>query len=140
MNEQEILTQLRKAAEEIEIPETLKPEQIEKQLQEQKAKQQQENQHLKPKKSKKIIPWRRLGSMVAVLALVVCSGIYITVTRFDKNSGTGQTDSVAMTDTQQTVGEAGETGMWQLLEQCIILHRIIRRYIRPFLRDISRTG
>lgn len=110
MNEQEILTQLRKAAEEIEIPEALKPEQIEKQLQEQKAKQQQENQHLKPKKSKKIIPWRRLGSMVAVLALVVCSGIYITVTRFDKNSGTGQTDSVAMTDTQQTVGEAGETG------------------------------
>lgn len=110
MNEQEILTQLRKAAEEIEIPETLKPEQIEKQLQEQKAKQQQENQHLEPKKSKKIIPWRRLGSMVAVLALVVCSGIYITVTRFDKNSGTGQTDSVAMTDTQQTVGETGETG------------------------------
>ena len=110
MNEQEILTQLRKAAEEIEIPETLKPEQIEKQLQEQKAKQQQENQHLEPKKSKKIIPWRRLGSMVAVLALVVCSGIYITVTRVDKNSGTGQTDSVAMTDTQQTVGEAGETG------------------------------
>lgn len=110
MNEQEILTQLRKAAEEIEIPETLKPEQIEKQLQEQKAKQQQENQHLEPKKSKKIIPWRRLGSMVAVLALVVCSGVYITVTRFDKNSGTGQTDSVAMTDTQQTVGEAGETG------------------------------
>lgn len=109
MNEQEILTQLRKAAEEIEIPETLKPEQIEKQLQEQKAKQQQENQHLKPKKSKKIIPWRRLGSMVAVLALVVCSGIYITVTRVDKNSGTGQTDSIAMTDTQQTVGEAGET-------------------------------
>ena len=110
MNEQEILTQLRKAAEEIEIPETLKPEQIEKQLQEQKAKQQQENQHLEPKKSKKIIPWRRLGSMVAVLALVVCSGIYITVTRFDKNSGTGQTDSIAMADTQQTVGEAGETG------------------------------
>lgn len=110
MNEQEILTQLRKAAEEIEIPETLKPEQIEKQLQEQKAKQQQKNQHLEPKKSKKIIPWRRLGSMVAVLALVVCSGIYITVTRFDKNSGTGQTDSVAMTDTQQTVGETGETG------------------------------
>ena len=109
MNEQEILTQLRKAAEEIEIPETLKPEQIEKQLQEQKAKQQQENQHLKPKKSKKIISWRRLGSMVAVLALVVCSGIYITVTRVDKNSGTGQTDSIAMTDTQQTVGEAGET-------------------------------
>lgn len=101
MNEQEILTQLRKAAEEIEIPEALKPEQIEK--------QQQENQHLKPKKSKKIIPWRRLGSMVAVLALVVCSGIYITVTRVDKNSGTGQTDSIAMTDTQQTVGEAGET-------------------------------
>lgn len=32
MNEQEILTQLRKAAEEIEIPETLKPEQIEKQF------------------------------------------------------------------------------------------------------------
>lgn len=110
MNEQEILTQLRKAAEEIEIPETLKPEQIEKQLQEQKAKQQQENQHLEPKKSKKIIPWRRLGSMVAVLALVVCSGIYITVTRFDKNSGTGQTDSIAMADTQQTVGETGETG------------------------------
>lgn len=110
MNEQEILTQLRKAAEEIEIPEALKPEQIEKQLQEQKAKQQQENQHLEPKKSKKIIPWRRLGSMVAVLALVVCSGIYITVTRFDKNSGTGQTDSIAMTDTQQTVGEADETG------------------------------
>lgn len=109
MNEQEILTQLRKAAEEIEIPEDLKPEQIEKQLQEQKAKQQQENQHLEPKKSKKIIPWRRLGSMVAVLALVVCSGIYITVTRVDKNSGTGQTDSIAMTDTQQTVGEAGET-------------------------------
>lgn len=109
MNEQEILTQLRKAAEEIEIPEALKPEQIEKQLQEQKAKQQQENQHLKPKKSKKIIPWRRLGSMVAVLALVVCSGIYITVTRVDKNSGTGQTDSIAMTDTQQTVGETGET-------------------------------
>ena len=109
MNEQEILTQLRKAAEEIEIPETLKLEQIEKQLQEQKAKQQQENQHLEPKKSKKIIPWRRLGSMVAVLALVVCSGIYITVTRVDKNSGTGQTDSIAMTDTQQTVGEAGET-------------------------------
>ena len=109
MNEQEILTQLRKAAEEMEIPEALKPEQIEKQLQEQKAKQQQENQHLKPKKSKKIIPWRRLGSMVAVLALVVCSGIYITVTRVDKNSGTGQTDSIAMTDTQQTVGEAGET-------------------------------
>lgn len=109
MNEQEILTQLRKAAEEIEIPEALKPEQIEKQLQEQKAKQQQENQHLEPKKSKKIIPWRRLGSMVAVLALVVCSGIYITVTRVDKNSGTGQTDSIAMTDTQQTVGEAGET-------------------------------
>lgn len=109
MNEQEILTQLRKAAEEIEIPEALKPEQIEKQLQEQKAKQQQENQHLKPKKSKKIIPWRRLGSMVEVLALVVCSGIYITVTRVDKNSGTGQTDSIAMTDTQQTVGEAGET-------------------------------
>lgn len=109
MNEQEILTQLRKAEEEIEIPEALKPEQIEKQLQEQKAKQQQENQHLKPKKSKKIIPWRRLGSMVAVLALVVCSGIYITVTRVDKNSGTGQTDSIAMTDTQQTVGEAGET-------------------------------
>lgn len=109
MNEQEILIQLRKAAEEIEIPEALKPEQIEKQLQEQKAKQQQENQHLKPKKSKKIIPWRRLGSMVAVLALVVCSGIYITVTRVDKNSGTGQTDSIAMTDTQQTVGEAGET-------------------------------
>lgn len=97
MNEQEILTQLRKAAEEIEIPEALKPEQIEKQLQEQK-------------KSKKIIPWRRLGSMVAVLALVVCSGIYITVTCFDKNSGTGQTDSIAMTDTQQTVGEADETG------------------------------
>lgn len=110
MNEQEILTQLRKAAEEIEIPEALKPEQIEKQLQEQKAKQQQENQHLKPKKSKKIIPWRRLGSMVAVLALVVCSGIYITVPRVDKNSGTGQTDSIAMTDTQQTVGEADETG------------------------------
>lgn len=110
MNEQEILTQLRKAAEEIEIPETLKPEQIEKQLQEQKAKQQQKNQHLEPKKSKKIIPWRRLGSMVAVLALVVCSGIYITVTRVDKNSGTGQTDSIAMTDTQQTVGEADETG------------------------------
>lgn len=109
MNEQEILTQLRKAAEEIEIPEALKPEQIEKQLQEQKAKQQQENQHLEPKKSKKIIPWRRLGSMVAVLALVVCSGIYISVTRVDKNSGTGQTDSIAMTDTQQTVGEAGET-------------------------------
>lgn len=109
MNEQEILTQLRKAAEEIEIPEALKPEQIEKQLQEQKAKQQQENQHLEPKKSKKIIPWRRLGSMVAVLALVVCSGIYITVTCVDKNSGTGQTDSIAMTDTQQTVGEAGET-------------------------------
>ena len=110
MNEQEILTQLRKAAEEIEIPEALKPEQIEKQLQEQKVKQQQENQHLEPKKSKKIIPWRRLGSMVAVLALVVCSGIYITVTRVDKNSGTGQTDSIAMTDTQQTVGEADETG------------------------------
>lgn len=110
MNEQEILTQLRKAAEEIEIPEALKPEQIEKQLQEQKAKQQQENQHLEPKKSKKIIPWRRLGSMVAVLALVVCSGIYLTVTRVDKNSGTGQMDSVAMTDTQQTVGEADETG------------------------------
>lgn len=110
MNEQEILTQLRKAAEEIEIPEALKPEQIEKQLQEQKAKQQQENQHLEPKKSKKIIPWRRLGSMVAVLALVVCSGIYITVTRVDKNSGTGQTDSIAMTDTQQTVGEADKTG------------------------------
>lgn len=110
MNEQEILIQLRKAAEEIEIPEALKPEQIEKQLQEQKAKQQQENQHLEPKKSKKIIPWRRLGSMVAVLALVVCSGIYITVTRVDKNSGTGQTDSIAMTDTQQTVGEADETG------------------------------
>ena len=124
MNEQEILTQLRKAAEEIEIPEALKPEQIEKQLQEQKQKakqqqeerqkQQQENQqskqHLEPKKSKKIIPWRRLGSMVAVLALVVCSGIYITVTRVDKNSGTGQTDSIAMTDTQQTVGEADETG------------------------------
>lgn len=145
MNEQEILTQLRKAAEEIEIPEALKPEQIEKQLQEQKAKQQQENQHLKPKKSKKIIPWRRLGSMVAVLALVVCSGIYITVTRVDKNSGTGQTDSIAMTDTQQTVGEAGETEeaeqwMWLLLEQCIIVHRIIRRYIRLFLRGISRTG
>ena len=97
MNEQEILTQLRKAAEEIEIPETLKPEQIEKQLQEQK-------------KSKKIIPWRRLGSMVAVLALVVCSGIYLTVPHLDKNSGTGQTDSVAMADTQQTVGETGETG------------------------------
>ena len=110
MNEQEILTQLRKAAEEIEIPETLKPEQIEKQLQEQKAKQQQENQHLEPKKSKKIIPWRRLGSMVAVLALVVCSGIYLTVTHLDKNSGTGQTDSVAMADTQQTVRETGETG------------------------------
>ena len=87
MNEQEILTQLRKAAEEIEIPEALKPEQIEKQLQEQKAKQQQENQHLKPKKSKKIIPWRRLGSMVAVLALVVCSGIYITVTRVAADCG-----------------------------------------------------
>lgn len=110
MNEQEILTQLRKAAEEIEIPEALKPKQIEKQLQKQKAKQQQENQHLEPKKSKKIIPWRKLGSMVAVLALVVCSGIYITVTRVDKNSGTGQTDSIAMTDTQQTVGEADETG------------------------------
>lgn len=112
MNEQEILTQLRKAAEEIEIPEALKPEQIEKQLQEQKAKQQQENQHLKPKKSKKIIPWRRLGSMVAVLALVVCSGIYITVTRLDKNSGTEQPEtmnSIAATDTQQTAGEAGET-------------------------------
>ena len=65
---------------------------------------------MEPKKSKKIIPWRRLGSMVAVLALVVCSGIYITVTRVDKNSGTGQTDSIAMTDTQQTVGEADETG------------------------------
>lgn len=112
MNEQEILTQLRKAAEEIEIPEALKPEQIEKQLQEQKAKQQQESQHLKPKKSKKIIPWRRLGSMVAVLALVVCSGIYITVTRLDKNSGTEQPEtmnSIAATDTQQTAGEAGET-------------------------------
>ena len=36
MNEQEILTQLRKAAEEIEIPEALKPEQIEKQLQDKK--------------------------------------------------------------------------------------------------------
>ena len=47
---------------------------------------------------------------MAVLALVVCSGIYITVTRVDKNSGTGQTDSIAMTDTQQTVGEADETG------------------------------
>lgn len=113
MNEQEILTQLRKAAEEIEIPEALKPEQIEKQLQEQKAKQQQENQHLEPKKSKKIIPWRRLGSMVAVLALVACSGIYITVTRLDKNSGTEQPEtmnSIATTDTQQTAGEAGETG------------------------------
>ena len=113
MNEQEILTQLRKAAEEIEIPEALKPEQIEKQLQEQKAKQQQENQHLEPKKSKKIIPWRRLGSMVAVLALVACSGIYITVTRLDKNSGTEQPEtmnSIAATDTQQTAGEAGETG------------------------------
>lgn len=124
MNEQEILTQLRKAAEEIEIPEALKPEQIEKQLQEQKAKQQQEErqklqqenqqskQHLEPKKSKKIIPWRRLGSMVAVLALVVCSGIYITVTRLDKNSGTEQPEtmnSIAATDTQQTVEEAGET-------------------------------
>lgn len=112
MNEQEILTQLRKAAEEIEIPEALKPEQIEKQLQEQKAKQQQENQHLEPKKSKKIIPWRRLGSMVAVLALVACSGIYITVTRLDKNSGTEQPEtmnSIAATDTQQTAGEAGET-------------------------------
>ncbi len=53
MNEQEILTQLRKAAEEIEIPEALKPEQIEKQLQEQKAKQQQENQHLEPKNRRK---------------------------------------------------------------------------------------
>lgn len=123
MNEQEILTQLRKAAEEIEIPETLKPEQIEKQLQEQKAKQQQENQHLEPKKSKKIIPWRRLGSMVAVLALVVCSGIYITVTRFDKNSGTGQTDSVAMTDTQQTVGEAGETGYVDVAALGTMYHR-----------------
>ena len=112
MNEQEILTQLRKAVEEIEIPEALKPEQIEKQLQEQKAKQQQENQHLEPKKSKKIIPWRRLGSMVAVLALVACSGIYITVTRLDKNSGTEQPEtmnSIAATDTQQTAGEAGET-------------------------------
>lgn len=124
MNEQEILTQLRKAAEEIEIPEALKPEQIEKQLQEQKAKQQQEErqkqqqenqqskQHLEPKKSKKIIPWRRLGSMVAVLALVACSGIYITVTRLDKNSGTEQPEtmnSIAATDTQQTAGEAGET-------------------------------
>ncbi len=124
MNEQEILTQLRKAAEEIEIPEALKPEQIEKQLQEQKAKQQQEErqkqqqenqqskQHLEPKKSKKIIPWRRLGSMVAVLALVACSGIYITVTRLDKNSGTEQQEtmnSIAATDTQQTAGEAGET-------------------------------
>ena len=141
MNEQEILTQLRKAAEEIEIPETLKPEQIEKQLQEQKAKQQQENQHLEPKKSKKIIPWRRLGSMVAVLALVVCSGIYITVTRFDKNSGTGQTDSVAMTDSRLWEKQVKQgMWMWQLLEQCIILHRIIRRYIRLFLRGISRTG
>lgn len=125
MNEQEILTQLRKAAEEIEIPEALKPEQIEKQLQEQKAKQQQEErqkqqqenqqskQHLEPKKSKKIIPWRRLGSMVAVLALVACSGIYITVTRLDKNSGIEQPEtmnSIAATDTQQTAGEAGETG------------------------------
>ena len=47
---------------------------------------------------------------MAVLALVVCSGIYLTVTHLDKNSGTGQTDSVAMADTQQTVGETGETG------------------------------
>ncbi len=83
--------------------------------------------------------------MVAVLALVVCSGIYITVTRVDKNSGTGQTDSIAMTDTQQTVGEAGETEEAEhvdvaFLEQCIIVHRIIRRYIRLFLRGISRTG
>ncbi len=123
MNEQEILTQLRKAAEEIEIPEALKPEQIEKQLQEQKAKQQQENQHLEPKKSKKIIPWRRLGSMVAVLALVVCSGIYITVTRVDKNSGTGQTDSIAMTDTQQTVGEADETGYVDVTALGTMYHR-----------------
>ena len=49
---------------------------------------------------------------MAVLALVACSGIYITVTRLDKNSGTEQPEtmnSIAATDTQQTAGEAGET-------------------------------
>lgn len=60
---------------------------------------------------------------MAVLALVVCSGIYITVTRFDKNSGTGQTDSVAMTDTQQTVGEAGETGYVDVAALGTMYHR-----------------
>ena len=122
MNEQEILTQLRKAAEEIEIPEALKPEQIEKKLQEQKNTQkknpqklqrQNQDQHKQQsKKSPKMLPWRRLGSMVAVLALVVCSGIYITVSNGKKNFGTEQpemADSAAMADTQQTVGEAGKT-------------------------------
>lgn len=54
MNEQEILTQLRKAAEEIEIPEALKPEHIEKRLQEQKTKQQQEQQKSSRNHSRKI--------------------------------------------------------------------------------------
>lgn len=167
MNEQEILTQLRKAAEEIEIPEALKPEHIEKRLQEQKTKQQQEQQkeqqksqqenqkqpkqqqenqqpkqHLELKKAKKIIPWRRLGSMVAVLVLVVCSGIYITVTRLDKSSGTEQpetTNSIAMTDTQQTVGEADETDVADEAERVDVASLGDMYHLASDYKEVYRT-
>lgn len=157
MNEQEILTQLRKAAEEIEIPEALKPEQIEKRLQEQKTKQQQEQQkeqqksqqenqqpkqHLESKKAKKIIPWRRLGSMVAVLALVVCSGVYIKVTRLDKSSGTEQpemADSVAMADTQQTAGEAGETDVTDEAERVDVASLGDMYHLASDYKEVYRT-
>lgn len=83
MSEQEMLEQLKAAAEHIEIPDEIKPEQMIRQL----------KQGAKTTSVRKISRWQR--SLVAAFAVVVCAGIAFTASRLAPAGGSDADQSSA---------------------------------------------
>ena len=65
MNEKDLMEMIRNSAEEVEIPDSLQPEQIQKKL------EQIHTEKTKPKK--KVIPFRKYASIAAALLLVAAA-------------------------------------------------------------------
>ena len=76
-NEEEILNKIKESAEEVEVPESLRPEQILKKLEEQEQKK-DSTREAGEQKRKKISHWRkyavRLAEAAAVLLIVAAAG------------------------------------------------------------------
>lgn len=86
-NEEEILNKIKESAEDVEVPESLSPEQILKKLEEQEQKKDsaQGEEEITQKKQKKITRWRkyvvRLAETAAVLLIVAAAGSQIRENR-----------------------------------------------------------